>query len=114
MATGYAVRSARAQSVGWVTREQPELLAVFKAVSESQRGAASKGAQSVSETLAAYGLPLLVQTLTADDYQIEEMIDITRAPVPDSLFAIPAGFAKQTPPSPTGGGAAPAGEKPQP
>jgi hypothetical protein len=47
--------------------------------------------------LSEYGIPVRVQTLDGRGYQVEELVEIQKKPLPADTFAVPAGFEKVSP-----------------
>jgi hypothetical protein len=98
--TGYEARQGSETVQAWVTQDYKELLPTFQAMQENMekmtpgRKAGEKG---VRATLAAYGLPVRVQTLGGRQYRVEDLLEVQKKSVPADLFSLPAGFEKSTP-----------------
>lgn len=90
---GYRIRTDEGLTVAWLSTQDAGLHALYQAFSDLVRR------MDPSDTdpdllLAPYGFPMLTYTITGDDVAIEETIAIERGPVPDSAFALPAGYQR--------------------
>ena len=90
--TGYRVTQGDQVMRVWTTDD-----AAAKSVLTNQlrmAGEESGGAQSARAMLARYGAPVMTQTFDEEGNYSVEVWSFERKPLPDSLFAIPAGFTK--------------------
>jgi hypothetical protein len=98
-AVGYEVKTNGETLVGWVTQDEPELSKMLRTVQErleQMTPPAMRGKQAARTSLAAKGFPVMVQTLAADHYRVEEITSVERKPVPADLFVVPKDYTKTT------------------
>jgi hypothetical protein len=92
-ATAHELRDGAAVSRGWLTTAHADLLAALVAASKSQQSVRPTRLSAI-ELLSAHGLPVRVQTLAPDYYEVVDMLKIEGEVVPDSEFAVPADYKK--------------------
>lgn len=97
-AQGYEVKAGDELTHGWVTQDLGELEGTVRAWTEGMRDLEQRkdAGDQVEALLLEQGLPVRVQTLRANQYDVEDLLSVKKREVDDSLFAEPAGFRKMT------------------
>jgi len=85
----------------WVSQDDGDLVSSFARFSDKIRQMTFMGDDELDPSMivAQHGFPVLVQTLPHDTYsmyEVEVVVSVERRPVPDEMFAIPAGLQKRT------------------
>lgn len=92
---GYRIRGPDGLTIAWVSKEDAALHALYEGFSDLVRRMDPEGTDP-DLRLAPYGFPMLTYTISGDDVTIEETIAIEPGPVPDSEFALPAGYQRMS------------------
>jgi hypothetical protein len=98
-AVGYEVKTNDETLIGWVTKDEPELSKMLRTVQERMEKMtppAMRGRQAARTSLTEKGFPVMVQTLAADHYRVEEITSVEKKPVSADLFIVPKDYAKTT------------------
>jgi len=97
----YDVETEEGTTRVWVSQDDGDLVSSFARFSDKIRQMTFMGDDELDPSMivAQHGFPVLVQTLPHDTYsmyQVEVVVSVERRPVPDEMFAIPAGLQKRT------------------
>jgi uncharacterized protein DUF4412 len=94
--TGYRVTQDGNVSLVWTTTDRNFRL-VFEAQMRAWQLGEGGGAAKALTWFRKYGFPVMTQALDEGEGYSVEVITLTAASQPDSLFVVPAGFKKTTP-----------------
>jgi len=99
--TAYRVTEGDGEAVSiiWATQDR-DFRSLFESQMKAFRNQGGGGGWSAKARgqLEKYGFPVLTQELDEDGSYSVELLVLTRAPQPDSLFVVPAAFRKVTTP----------------
>lgn len=101
---GYEVTGEEGELTwGWVSDAYPGLLATFQDYGRRMEQIFSEvgdDGPSPEDALYERGLPMRVQHVRGggmfESYSVDEILSIEEKPVPDAMFAVPAGFTQKT------------------
>jgi hypothetical protein len=93
-AAGYEVRGEDFVIRAWMTQDHPGLTWAFRKVAGRDEGG-DNPIDAAGGLLSRHGFPVLLQTLTAGNLELEETVSVERAPLGDAPFRVPAGFKKR-------------------
>ncbi len=97
-ARGYEVKAGDELTHAWVTQDLGEVARTVRAWTEGMRDLerGKDAGDQVEALLLERGLPVRVQTLRVNQYDVEDLVSVEKREVDDALFAEPAGFRKMT------------------
>jgi hypothetical protein len=91
---GYQIRVGDEVTRGWVTQDQPDLARLYQTAQESVQGMLPAPNRDPRTMIGQRGLPVLVQTVAAERYRVEELVAVDTTPVSADLFTTPSGFKR--------------------
>jgi len=97
-AQGYEVTAGGELTHAWVTHDLGELAGTVRAWTEGMRDfeQGKDAGEQVDALLLEQGLPVRVQTVRANGYDVEDLVSVKKREVDNALFAEPVGFRKMT------------------